>query len=117
MSNQPIEEIVRDLARKHFEIEEGIDRVIWFKDGEHEVHLIEVNRNTIPEGAILTFYLRPTQERPLPVLIGDITPEEWENVKTGLIPLPEGWSLDNIEVLERENILQAANSNLQTEAR
>jgi len=77
MSTKPIEEIVRRLARKHFELEEGIERFIWFENREKdEIHLIEINHNTIPEGSVLPFYLKPTQERPLPVLIGDITPEE-----------------------------------------
>jgi hypothetical protein len=107
MSTQEIKEMVQRMAREHFDLEEGIERVIWFKNGEPgEIHVIEVNRNTIPEGAILTFYLRPTQEFPLPIILGDVTPEEWEKVKQGLISLPEGWTLDNIEVFEREEILQ-----------
>ncbi len=98
-------------AREHFDLEDGIERVIWFKNGApEEIHVIEVNRNTIPEGAILTFYLRPTQEFPLPIILGDITPEEWEKVKQGLISLPEGWTLDNIEVFERSEILQPSQS-------
>ncbi|MCI0695797.1 hypothetical protein L0337_27805 [candidate division KSB1 bacterium] len=107
MSTQSIEEIVRRMAREHFEIEEGIERIIWFKNGkQNEIHVIEVNRNTIPEGAILTFYLRPTQEIPVPIILGDITPEEWERVKRGSISLPEGWSLNDIEIFEREEVLQ-----------
>jgi hypothetical protein len=111
MSTQSIEEIVRHLARKHFHLEKGIERFIWFKNGEkQEIHLIEINQNTIPEGAVIPFYLRPTSERPLPILIGDITPDEWEKVKNGLMPLPEGWSLDHIEIIERKDVLQTADS-------
>jgi len=109
MSNQPLVEMVRRLVREHFDLEEGIESVIWFKNGtQHEIHIIEVNRNTIPEGAILTFYLRPTNEIPLPIILGDVTPEEWEKVKQGLISLPAGWSLDDIEIFEREKVLQPA---------
>jgi hypothetical protein len=107
MINQSLEEMVKRLAREHFEIEDGLERIIWFKDGEEEIRLLEINRNTMPEGAVLTLYLRPTQERSLPVLLGDITPEEWEKVKSGAMSLPEGWSLQNIEVLEREGLYQA----------
>lgn len=107
MSAQEIEKMVRRMALEHFEIEEGIERVIWLKNsGEKEIHLIEVNRNTFPEGKILTFYLGATEEYPLPVRLADITPEEWEKVKSGLIGLPKGWSLDNIEIFEREENLQ-----------
>jgi len=118
MSTQKIEEMVRRLAREHFEVEEDIERIIWFKDGEKKrIRLLEVNRNSIPEDLILTIYLKPTPERPLPAQMGDITPEEWEKVKMGIIPLPEGWSLDNAEVLEREEVLQLTDSNLQLERR
>ena len=118
MSTQRIEEMVRRLAREHFEVEEDIERIIWFKDDERKkIRLLEVNRNSIPEDLILTIYLKPTRERPLPALMGDITPEEWEKVKMGIIPLPEGWSLDNAEILEREEVLQSSDSNLQPEMR
>ncbi len=116
MPAQRIEEIVRRMAREHFEIEEDIERIIWFKNGKkEEIRLLEVNRNSIPENLILTVYLKPTREHPLPALIGDITPEEWEKVKRGLIPLPEGWSLDDAEILERDEVLQFLDSNLQLE--
>jgi len=109
MSTYQIEELVRRLAREHFDLEEGIERVIWVKnDGVKEIHLIEVNRNTFPEGKVLTFYLGATEEYPLPVRLADITPEEWDKVKSGLIPLPNGWSLDDIEIFEREDSLQSA---------
>lgn len=109
MSNQSIEEIVRRMVREHFDLEEGIERVIWIKnDGVKEIHLIEVNRNTFPEGKVLTFYLGATEEYPLPVRLADITPEEWDKVKSGLIPLPKGWSLNNIEIFERGKNLQLA---------
>jgi len=109
MSNQPLAEMVRRMAREHFDLEEGIERVVWFKNGApNEIHVIEVNRNTIPEGAVLTFYLRPTNEIHFPVILGDLTPEEWEKVKQGLISLPAGWSLDDIEIFEREEVFQIA---------
>jgi len=107
MSTQPMEEIVRRMAREHFDLEEGIERVIWVKnDGAREIHLIEVNRNTFPEGKVLTFYLGATEEYPLPVRLADITPEEWDKIQSGLIPLPKGWSLNNIEIFERDKNLQ-----------
>jgi hypothetical protein len=113
MSTEKIREMVRRLARKHFELEEGIESIVWFKDvGNEEIHLIEVNRNTFPEGRILPFYLRPTREFPLPVQIGDITPKEWEKAKSGQIPLPEGWHWDDIESLEREEVVLEASENV-----
>jgi hypothetical protein len=112
MSEQSLEEIVQRLMRWHFEIEESIERIIWFKDGgKNEIHLLEVNRDTFPEDKILVFYHRPTSEYPVPVRLADITPEEWEKVKKGVIPLPDGWSLDKAEIFERKDVLQAIESN------
>lgn len=116
MPAQRIEEIVRRMAREHFEVEESIERIIWFKDAEKkEIHLIEVNRDIFPEGMILLFYHKPTAKFPLPARIADVTPEEWEKVKNGVIPLPEGWSLDDVEILEREEVLQFVDANLRLE--
>ncbi len=112
MSTQPIEEIVQRLTRWHFEIEEGIEQIIWFKNGgKNEIRLLEVNRDTFPEDKILVFYHRPTSEYPVPVRLADITPEEWEKVKKGLIPLPAGWSLDEAEIFERNKVLKTLKSN------
>lgn len=109
MLTQPIEEVVRRMAREHFDIEDDVERIIWFKDDEKkEIHLLEINRESPPEDLVLTFYHAPTEEFPLPAIVGDITPEEWEKVKAGLIKLPAGWSLHNIETFEREETLQQA---------
>jgi len=105
MNEHQITKLVQGLARKHFQLEEGIDRFIWFKNGEQdEIRLIEINRNGIPEGAVVPFYLEPTEEAPLPILIGDITPDEWQKVRQGIIPLPEGWSLENSETITRDDL-------------
>ena len=118
MSTQRIDEIVRRLVRWHIEIEDSIERIVWFKDGESKViHLLEVNRDTFPEDKILVFYHRPTSEYPLPVRLADVTPQEWEKVKKGLIPLPEGWKLENTEVFEREEFMRRMGANANAEAR
>jgi hypothetical protein len=114
MSTHSIAEIVRRMAREHFEIEENVESIIWFKDErKDEIHLLEVNRESPQEDLILTFYHAPTEEYPIPAIVGDITPEEWEKVKKGIIPLPKGWSLSNIEIFERERILQPQDSTFQ----
>ncbi len=116
MENQSIEKIVRRLAHWHFEIEEGIERIIWFKNGEDRaIHLLEVNRDTFPENKVLVFYHGPTPEYPVGIRLADVTPEEWEKVKKGLIPLPEGWTLSNMEVFERDELALPIRSNHEVE--
>lgn len=95
--------VVAQLVKSHFETEEGIDQIIWFKDGDEvEIRLIEINPNTLPTEAIEVFYFSPSKDVPLPVRIADVTPEEWEKVKRGDIPLPDGWTLNKTEIFNRQ---------------
>ena len=97
-----IEVVVRDLARSHFEIEEGVEQIIWVRDGGGgEIRLIEVNRNTFPTDSVEMFYFAPSDEVPFPIRIADVTPQEWERIRIGRIPLPSGWHLDDVEIFER----------------
>jgi len=104
---QQINDIVRRMVRSHFEIEDVIDRVVWFKspNGAEEIHLLEVNREAIPSGAVMTFYVGKSKKFPLPTLLADVTPAEWRKIRAGKIPLPEGWSLNNTVEFAREKIL------------
>jgi len=84
-----IERVANQLARSHFEIEEAIDQIIWLRDGdEHEIRLIEVNRNTFPTGSVEVFYFAPSPDVPFPVRVADVTPQEWKQVQNGRICLP-----------------------------
>jgi hypothetical protein len=56
------------------------------------IRLIEVNRNGFPTGRIEAFYFAPSQEVPFKTYLADVTPEEWQQILSGEIPLPEGWS-------------------------
>jgi hypothetical protein len=91
-SAQEIEAIARRMVRDHFETEEFLDRIIWFKSAgnEEEIHLIEVNRDADPSGTVMTLYFGETKKFPLPALVADVTPEEWEQIRIGKIPLPQG---------------------------
>jgi len=105
--SQQINDIVRRMVRSHFETEDVIDRVVWFKspNGTEEIHLLEVNREAIPSGAVMTFYVGKSKKFPLPTLLADVTPAEWKKIRAGKIPLPEGWSLNNVVEFAREEIL------------
>lgn len=104
---QPIQDIVQRMVRSHFETEDVIDLVVWFKNpnGAEEIHLLEVNREAIPSGAVMTFYVGKSKKFPLPTLLADVTPTEWRKIRAGKIPLPEGWSLNNAVEFAREKIL------------
>jgi hypothetical protein len=94
--NHDIEKAVRFLAQNNFEVEDGLERIIWLRhNAGGKIRLIEVNRNGFPTGRIEAFYFSPSEEVPFKTYLSDITPEEWQQVLRGEISLPEGWSLEN----------------------
>lgn len=107
MSEREIEKAVRRMARTYFEMEESIERIIWFKNAgdEEKIHLIAVNRDTFPTNSVMTFYFRENDRFALPRLLADVTPEEWAQIRMGKIPLPQGWSLKNVVEFDRETVL------------
>lgn len=103
--NHSLEVLVAALVQEHFELEEDIEQAIWLKKGSaSEIRLLEVNRNTAATGIVEVFGCAPSAEVPCPLRIAEITPEEWERVKTGEISLPESWSLDDAKIFDREHV-------------
>ena len=96
MSNA--EAVVEKLVKEYFAIEEGLKSIIWIKSNqEKEILLIEVDTTAIPAGRVEPFYFKPTEEVPYPMRIANITPDEWKDVQSGSIDMPEGWTLDGTE--------------------
>jgi hypothetical protein len=53
----------------------------------------------------MAFYFPESEKFLLPVRLADVTPEEWDKICAGKIPLPQGWSLKNAIEYEREETL------------
>jgi len=105
LTDTQVDGLVQRLVHDHFDLEEGIERIIWVKNGDaqQDIRLIEVNRDTIPAGDFYAFYFAPSEDFPLPIRIGDATPDEWEKIQRGEIGLPSGWSLKQFKIFERSN--------------
>jgi len=102
--NHNLEKAVEYLAQNNFEVEDGLERIIWLRGAGDVIRLIEVNRNGFPTGRIEAFYFAPSEDVPFETYLADITPKEWQQILSGEIPLPEGWSLeDNREFLRLES--------------
>ncbi|MFQ5633442.1 MAG: hypothetical protein ACE5I1_32140 [bacterium] len=94
--NYDIEKAVAYLAQNNFEVEDGLERIVWLRQGANdEIRLIEVNRNGIPTGRVEVFYFAPSEDVPFETYLSDITPKEWQQVLSGEIPLPKDWVLKN----------------------
>lgn len=94
------QEAVSYLAQLHFEADHGIEQIIWIPH-EKEIRLLEVNRTAIPSGSVLVFPFAPSFELPFPMLIADITPTEWKQLRHYKMPLPEGWDLETAQIFQR----------------
>jgi hypothetical protein len=58
-------------------------------DPDEPIKLLEVSRATVPAG-VMPVYFGVTKEYP-PVLIVEVTEEEYRAVQDGSLSLPEGW--------------------------
>jgi len=93
------EDVATDLIQAHFQVEPHLTEV-WRIRGENEgsptepIKLLEVNDATVATGSIMPFSFAPTADVPYPTIIVEVTPEEFEAVKSDPTKLPRGWSLN-----------------------
>lgn len=103
------EQLVRRLASLHFKTEDTIEQIVWFTRGDDTViRLIEINRTALPTGKVEVFSFAPSADIPFPTLIADVTPNEWQEIRSGHIPLPESWDLASAQVFSRAATLLGA---------
>jgi hypothetical protein len=94
----------KELAKKHYQVEPGLTKVIRFSDSAHvEFHptepikLLEVNENTVASGVLpLRFGPAPASGITFPSIIVEVTPEEYEKIKKKELALPQGWGTEDV---------------------
>lgn len=91
-------EVARMLARLHREIEPEIVAIYRLEAPDETdrdpIKLLEVNQDTIPTGIVpVGFPPRPDRGVPYPLIIVEITPDEFERHRTGRLPLPRDWRI------------------------
>ncbi len=96
------EKIAKELVDYHVIAEDEIVLAVMYtrKGGdqsEEPIKLLEVNRATVPAG-VMPVYFGQTKEYP-PVVIIEVTEEEYRAVADGSLPLPDGW--DESKVLHQ----------------
>lgn len=104
-NHRPLESIVEGIIQEHFELDENLEKVIWIKSrATPEICLLEINPDTFATGMVQSFYFPPSDEVPYPLVLAEVTPEEWQKVLRHEIELPEGWSLENHQTFSREAV-------------
>jgi hypothetical protein len=93
-----LREATRSLAQAHYLVEPGlvsIFRLIGPAGTEEEpIKLLEVNRDTVPTGIMpLGFDAAPDRGIPYPSIIVEVTPDEYEQIRSGALALPNGWRI------------------------
>ena len=98
-------EVARELAKYHFVIEEGMERIFIMRDGLEDprepIKLLEVNANTFPTGSIEPIPFSATEDVPFVTEIAEISPDEFAQLMEGKLVLPPGWSIRDAVPLER----------------
>jgi hypothetical protein len=92
-------EIAQDLVGYHIIAEDQIVLATMYarKGGDRDnepIKLLEVNRATVPAG-LMPVYFGSTKDYP-PVVIIEVTEEEYRAVENGELPLPDGWDEANV---------------------
>lgn len=95
------DEAARRLAAIHFEIEPGMRRIFRIFEAPNvealdttPIKLLEVNDASAP-GGILPLQFGPAPERGIdyPVVIVEVTPDEFDRIKNRKLKLPRSWRI------------------------
>jgi hypothetical protein len=92
-----LREVAERLAQVHYRVEPGIRGIYALTSGnplDRTIRLLEVNPDTIASGIVpVGFGAHPPSGIHFPSVIVEVTPREFEDVKSGVLPLPDGWRL------------------------
>jgi hypothetical protein len=93
------DEIARDLAEYHRNSEPTIERIVRYVSdqedlSEEPIKLLEVNPATVSMG-ILPVWFGPSQDIPYPLVVIEITSEEFSRLGKDLA-LPENWKDEQV---------------------
>jgi hypothetical protein len=69
-----------------------------------KIRLLEINPDTFATGVVQSFYFPPSDEIPYPLVLAEVTPDEWQKVLLDEIPLPEGWSITQYKEYYRDMV-------------
>jgi hypothetical protein len=100
--------VARDLIAWHFRTEPELQRVFILRSNidsspDAPIRLLAVNAATPATGSIEPFGFAPTVEVPFRTVIAEITPEEYEQLRSDPASLkhPPGWELSSAEEVTR----------------
>jgi len=90
----PLKDTARELVVAHREVEPNLRKVYFYADPAGlEVRLVEVVDGSPTGEEVMPFRFAPAPERGVrfPVVIVELSPEEFDRVEHGAMTLPPGW--------------------------
>lgn len=90
--------IAATYARRHKKTDPAIRAIHYLPAGapQNEIRLVEVNEAITgtagPEP--IDFGVDSGTPNEHKLIVFDVTPEQWDEVREGTLPLPEGWTLE-----------------------
>jgi hypothetical protein len=92
-----VREAAQRLAEAHYRVEPGISGIYPVEGGDatdRTIRLLEVNAETFASGIVpVGFGPHPPSGIPFPSVIVEVTPREFDDLKSGRLTLPDGWTL------------------------
>ena len=91
-------EIAKTIAKVHRNFEPSISRIIHLveeqeSDAAEPVKLLEVNPETFASGIWPIHFGADPPQIPFSSVVIEVTEREFEEIRTGKLPLPYGWKL------------------------
>jgi hypothetical protein len=91
------DDVARALAEEHVSWEDSIQRIVRLRsanedDADEPIKLLEVNSLTAPAG-IVPVSLGPSEDAPFPLVVIEVTEDEFARVRGGELALPPGWTV------------------------
>jgi len=84
-------------AKRYKETDPGIREIYYLPDGApaNEIRLVEVKEAITGTAApdFIDFGVNGGAANEHKLIVFDVTPEQWEEIREGTLPLPEGWTL------------------------
>lgn len=97
--------LARWYARRHMDIDNGVMEIHYLPTDApaREIRFLEVNgmisETTPPEP--IDFGVDVGSDNAHSLYVLDVTPSQWEAIRSGDMPLPRGWTLEGSQELER----------------
>ncbi len=87
-------------AQSHLETDPGVDRVVYLPNEapDREIRFVEINTmigdRTDDSLEPIDFGIDTGTDNAHKLLVLDVTPAQWERIRSRQLPLPSNWSLD-----------------------